>query len=156
MNRREKLFLLWALSATALAVAFAVIAIAFALPRSQSRVMIGTTDSFPLNSIQAVDLPSDFADPLAISQTAPRVWVIRDGVGKFTAFFARSTFHGRAVSWVPERGRFEDPSLGSAWSREGEYLSGPDPRDLDRFPVTVGNGQVYIGLQLVRGTSHES
>jgi hypothetical protein len=106
--------------------------------------------------IKDVNLPTDFADPLAISQTRPRVWVVRDEAGMFTAFFARSTYHGRPVNWVPEHDRFEDPTLGSAWSRTGEYLSGPDPRDLDRFPVVLENGQLFAELQLIKGASHES
>jgi hypothetical protein len=156
MNRREQLFLLWAASATILAIGLALTTIIFAMPRITSRVTLGRADSFcPPNSINVVDLPLEFADPLAISRTSPRVWVVRDGVGKFTAFFARSTFHGYPVNWVPEHDRFEDPSLGSTWNREGQYLFGPDPRDLDRFPVTIESGQVFIELRLIKGMPHE-
>ncbi len=156
MNRREQLFLLWAASATIVAMVFAGIIIVFALPRIPLRVMLGRADSFPPNSINHVDLPLEFADPLALSRTpiAQRVWVVRNGVEKFTAFFARSTFHGYPVNWVPERGRFEDPALGSAWNREGVYLFGPDPRDLDRFPVAIEDGLVLIELRLIKGMSH--
>lgn len=156
MSRREKLLLLWAISATILSVALAGMVLVFALPRNPVGILLGPIANFPPDSVKDVNLPADFADPLAISQTSPRVWVVRDEAGTFTVFFARSTYHGRPVNWVPQRNRFEDPTLGSAWSRSGEYLSGPDPRDLDRFPVIQENGQLFIDSRLIKGTSHES
>ena len=101
-----------------------------------------------------MNLPDNFVDPLAISITAPKVWVVRDDSGTFTVLYTRSTFHGFAVNWVAEDNLFEDPVLGSRWYRDGRYREGPDPRDLDRFPVSVENGQAIIDLHLIRGASH--
>jgi cytochrome b6-f complex iron-sulfur subunit len=154
MNRREQLFLLWAVSATGLVIALAVALFILALPRSSTRFTIGQAKDFPPGSVQAVNLPDNFVDPLVISITAPKVWVVRDDVGTFTVLYARSTFHGLAVNWVAEDNLFEDPVLGSRWDRDGSYREGPDPRDLDRFPVSVENGQAIIDLHLIRGASH--
>ncbi len=102
-----------------------------------------------------VNLPRDFADPLAVSEIAPKAWVVRDQDGSISAFYARSTEHGYPLRWEPESQHFVDGALGSQWDRTGRYVFGPDPRDLDRFPVAVANGEVIIELQLMRGASHE-
>ena len=154
MNRREQLFLLWAVSTTVLALTLAGALFAFALPLSPARFTAGWVEDFSPGSVTRVALPLDYADPLAISNTPPQAWLVRDDAGSFTAFFARSTFHGAPVNWVPEKNHFEDVRIGSKWDKGGHYYEGPDPRDLDRFPVTVQDGQVIIVLDLIQGTSH--
>lgn len=154
MNRREQLFLLWALSATVLAIGLAGALIFLALPRQPARISLGRVDQFPVGSFLDMNLPLDFSDPLAISHTTPKVWVARDNKGAFTVFYARSTVRGAPVVWVSERDRFEDVEAGSEWDRTGKYIFGPDIRDLDRFPVSVENGELIVERKLIRGASH--
>ncbi len=153
MTRREQLFLLWATAATGLAIAFAVLLVVLALPRSSTRFAVGRVDDFPPGSFTLVNLPADFVDPVEISITAPKAWIVRSPVADFAEFFARTTVHGNPVKWLPESNHFEDAQLGNKWNRDGQYLEGPDQRDLDRFPVIVENGQVLIDLHLIKGVT---
>ncbi len=156
MNRREKLFLFWALAATLLVVVFTGAIVIFALPRTPTRVAIGSVDAFPLNAVTEAYLSVEFPAPDARGPSTGRIWVVRDAEGNFTAFLARSTHLGEPVNWVSERRRFEDPMHGAKWSSLGEYLEGPAPRGLDRFPVLVENNQVFVLTQLIYGASNQS
>jgi cytochrome b6-f complex iron-sulfur subunit len=39
---------------------------------------------------------------------------------------------------------FRCPCHGSAYNVIGEYLSGPAPRGMDRFPIAIRNGHVFV------------
>jgi Rieske Fe-S protein len=55
-----------------------------------------------------------------------------------------------AVPWRPDfvfegaRGWFRDPCHRSTYSRVGRLVSGPSPRDLDRYPVSIINDRVVV------------
>ncbi len=153
LNRREQLFLLWAVSATVLLILVVGALVILALPRSPTRITLGRVEAFPPGSVRLVNLPQNFVDPVAISITAPKVWVVRHEDGTFIALYARSSVHGNPVQWVPESKLFTDAQLGNKWDPNGRYLEGPDQRDLDRFPITVENGHVVIDLHLVIGVT---
>ncbi len=154
MNRREQLFLLWATAIVIVVIALLGTLVVFASPRPPKRISVGRIDQYPPGSFTEVSLPPDFADPLAMAKTPPKAWVVRDQTGTFTAFYARSTEHGYPIRWLPESRRFADGVLGSYWDDAGTYLSGADPRDLDRFPTSIENGELLIELTLIRGASH--
>jgi len=48
------------------------------------------------------------------------------------------------VPYCASSGRFECPCHGSVFNRAGDYLAGPAPRGLDRYPVAVVDGLVEI------------
>ncbi len=153
LNRREQLFLLWAVSATVLLILGVGALVILALPRSPTRITLGRVEAFSPGSVRLVNLPENFVDPEAISIAAPKVWVVRHEDGAFVALYARTSVHGNPVQWEPESKHLTDAQLGNKWDRDVRYLEGPDQRDLDRFPVTVENGQVVIDLHLVIGVA---
>ena len=126
-------------------------------------VQVGTLDEFPPNSINKVFVNADFFDDTANKeiQTLP-LQVVRDANGNFTVFFARSTRQDEAilipgqciVDFDDSLQTFLELCAGSQWSRQGKYIAGPAPRDLDRFPSHVENGTLYIDLNLQKGAAH--
>jgi Rieske Fe-S protein len=57
-------------------------------------------------------------------------------------------------------GRFNCPCHGSIYDRYGNIISGPAPRPMDLFPVSVREGRVYVTTNpttaIVRGGSNPS
>lgn len=51
---------------------------------------------------------------------------------------------GCRVPWCQPSSRFECPCHKSRYNRWGEFVSGPAPRGLDRYPVTVADGRVLV------------
>jgi Rieske Fe-S protein len=52
---------------------------------------------------------------------------------------------GCGVSYRSEQGGFFCPCHDSAFSIDGEVLSGPSPRALDRFEVKVEGDRLWLG-----------
>lgn len=157
------LLLIWL--ALGIVVALLICYIAFSAFRQSSPppIQVGTLDQFPLGSINKVFVNADFFDDTENKQiqTLP-LQVVRDANGTFTVFFARSTGRDEAVlipgqcivDWDDSLKTFLELCGGSQWSREGKYVAGPAPRDLDRFPSHVENNTLFIDLNLIKGATH--
>jgi len=60
------------------------------------------------------------------------------------ALYQKCVHLGCRVPWCASAQWFECPCHGSRYSRVGEKKGGPAPRGLDRFNVTVENGNVFV------------
>ena len=60
------------------------------------------------------------------------------------AVYQKCTHLGCRVPECTSSGRFECPCHGAVFNGVGEYVSGPAPRGLDRFVVSVSAGRVSI------------
>lgn len=132
-------------------------------PAALVPVLVGEFDEYPPNSVNIEFINGTFFDDTAnkVLETIP-LQVVRDAGGNFTVFLARSTRQDEAilvprtciVEWDVSLQEFLELCAGSRWTREGKYISGPAPRDLDRFPVRVEDRKLYIDLKLEKGAVH--
>ena len=73
-----------------------------------------------------------------------RAFVVDTGRATPLALFARSPQLGETIEHCRTSGWFEDPMHGSKFDQLGRYALGPAPRGLDRLPVRVLDGVVWI------------
>ncbi len=85
------------------------------------------------------EVPSDGVVTVRTAQTH----LTREG-DEVLALWWRCTHLGCRVPWVESEGEFQCPCHGSRFSRTGEYLAGPAPRGLDRFPIEIQDGRIVI------------
>jgi cytochrome b6-f complex iron-sulfur subunit len=77
--------------------------------------------------------------------------IIMDDNNGLFALFQKCVHLGCRVPWCQTSQWFECPCHGSKYNRWGEWMSGPAPRGLDRFPATIneaGNLVVSTGTVL--------
>lgn len=74
------------------------------------------------------------------------VLVIRESSGQFRAFSALCTHLQCVVAYSSERNRIECPCHQGVYSIDGQNVSGPPPRPLDEYPVTVSDGAVIVSM----------
>jgi cytochrome b6-f complex iron-sulfur subunit len=75
---------------------------------------------------------------------AARAYLVRVE-GEVMALSWRCTHLGCRVPFCASSGRFECPCHGSVFNRAGDYLEGPAPRGMDRYPIETGDdGLIYI------------
>lgn len=65
------------------------------------------------------------------------------------ALFQRCPHLGCRVAWCDSSGEFECACHGSTFNRAGEVRSGPSPRGMDRFSVSVDDGVVVVDTGIV-------
>lgn len=64
--------------------------------------------------------------------------------GELIALYQKCPHLGCRVPYCESSGRFECPCHGSIFTRKGEYVTGPAPRGMDRFPLTVEDRTVTV------------
>jgi cytochrome b6-f complex iron-sulfur subunit len=138
MKRREFLSRLWELGLAAVAVAAAWTSWDFLQPTIPvgfgGKVNGGSPDQVPEGGV--------------LSILSARTYLTKEG-DEILALWSRCPHLGCRVPWCESAGEFECPCHGTRFNRIGEHRSGPAPRGMDRFPVSVEGDQVVIDTGVV-------
>lgn len=77
------------------------------------------------------------------------VYVLTDNGRDFIAMSNICTHLGCRVRWITDKEIFLSPCHNGVFDREGNVISGPPPRPLDRYEVKIENNQLLIGNKYV-------
>ena len=139
-SRRELLIYAWAGTLAALTVGSGVAAYQFLYPRQPINEFGG---KFLLGA--AANLPPVGIEPQL--NIEGRFWLANYEDGP-RALYEICTHPWRGTPhkyrWDSARSRFECPWCGSKFSREGLYIEGPAPRNLDQFVVEIKSGREVL------------
>ena len=143
-------------------------------PRSWKRLIAPALAAFPSIALlmaatacgggaQTLDAgPADSYETLVPQRVdSLQIYVVRQEDGSFVALYATNPGygyghttgeHGCTVPWRPDfvfdgtgiKGWFRDPCSGATFDATGHRIFGPAESDLDRFPVSVRHGHVYV------------
>src|SRR5574341_2155488 len=135
ISRREFLYYVWSASMALVVTGSGGAVLWFATPQFREGEFGGEFVFSP------EEIPGTEAAPEDHAQG--RFWLINTDDG-LLAIYKVCTHLGCLYKWVPSNTRFECPCHGSKFSREGVYIEGPAPRNLDRMVVRVldANGDV--------------
>lgn len=82
--------------------------------------------------------------------SAQSVFVTQNPAGQLEVLSAICPHLGCTVSWQQARDRFVCPCHGGQFQADGQHISGPPPRGMDRLPSQVQNGQLQVQFQYFR------
>ena len=69
--------------------------------------------------------------------------------GGLRALYQKCPHLGCRVPFCESSERFECPCHGSVYNLIGEYVKGPTPRGMDRFPISIQNGHVMVDTSTI-------
>jgi cytochrome b6-f complex iron-sulfur subunit len=168
-TRRSFLRTAWLVSSLGFVSAFAGSTIAFLWPSTRG----GFGADIDVDSEEAILAYID-ENGAPFPYQAGRMWITRydpaldpDGVyadvvaegSQVMALYQKCVHLGCRVPWNDTLGRFACPCHGSNYNFWGEYLLGPAPRGLDRFPTRTEDGRVFVNTNpatLVTGPSRDT
>ncbi len=88
--------------------------------------------------------PESVPDQGVVEVPSARAYLTRIN-GEVVAISEKCTHLGCRVPFCESSGQFECPCHGSVFNRAGDFLAGPSPRGMDRYPTEVGeDGLLYI------------
>src|SRR3972149_5657198 len=136
LNRREFLNLAWLASLGFLTLSISGVTILFSLPRFREGEFGGVVTFGPVS-----DLPG--ADVAPTNLPKVKLWVSNNPAG-LLALYKVCVHLGCIYGWDDQEFKFICPCHGSQYQHDGTYISGPAPRSLDRFVITIENenGQI--------------
>ncbi|MCH8899152.1 MAG: Rieske 2Fe-2S domain-containing protein [Acidobacteria bacterium] len=97
-----------------------------------------------VKTVAPSEVPSD--SPVYIRAAKSYLTRIDDEI---VALWQRCPHLGCRVPWCESSGEFQCPCHGSRFNRAGEVRSGPSPRGLDRFAVTVVDEVVEVDTGMI-------
>ena len=77
-----------------------------------------------------------------------------DTTESVAVYLRRSPHGGCLILWDSDENWFHDPCFGSKFDRNGRYISGPSPRNLDQLTASTRNGMVWIRAEVIYGELH--
>jgi cytochrome b6-f complex iron-sulfur subunit len=69
--------------------------------------------------------------------------------GKISAFSKICTHLGCEVEWEPEKKEFFCPCHHGYFNANGKNIAGPPPRPLDKYKVTIKDGNIFVSVREV-------
>jgi cytochrome b6-f complex iron-sulfur subunit len=153
ISRREFLYYVWGASMALYLVQGAGLLVWFLIPRFREGEFGGEfflpVEELPEINGPPVDFPAGRFWLANLDTTNPqgqeRMYLAPDETEPITgvaAIYKVCTHLGCIYNWTPSNQRFECPCHGSKYRLDGRRIEDPAPRSLDRFDVTVldGNG----------------
>ncbi len=87
--------------------------------------------------------PKNFKAGTATEVRAGRLWVAN--TGKVLLAISQKCPHlGCRVPFCDSSGHFECPCHGSVFDIAGEWIEGPAPRGMDRYPLSIESGALVV------------
>lgn len=129
INRREFLNFAWLVSLGFLSVSLGGVTYLFSMPRFREGEFGGV---FTIGEIGT--LPPPGSPPVNFPQV--KLWLINTENGVL-ALYKVCTHLGCLYNWNSQEDKFICPCHGSQFQKDGTWITGPAPRDLDRFVIRV-------------------
>jgi nitrite reductase/ring-hydroxylating ferredoxin subunit len=141
---RKSLWGLLLLAGGLLVLAFTRMLFLYAMPLP-NEVLVGKLSNFPSSSA-----------PYLLREE--RLFYLVNTGNELIALSSRTphgSFRHCLLRWDAERQVFSEPCGGSRFNLDGSYQFGPAPRDMDRHPVIVKEGKVWVNVRReIEGTYH--
>ena len=137
---------LWALMGAAMATP-ALIYLLFPPKARKKTEFVEAADlkELTLNAPEEILFRRDRADGWKVTSEKTSAWVVKTGANQAIAFFPSCTHLGCSFHWDERKKEFICPCHTSGFSVNGKVLSGPAPRDLDRYQIKIQGTKLLIG-----------
>lgn len=103
-----------------------------------------------INAPEEIVFRRNRADGWKVSSEKSSAWVVKTSATEAIAFAPSCTHLGCAYHWDERKKEFICPCHTSGFSVTGKVLSGPAPRDLDRYQIKMQGTKLMIG-EVVKG-----
>jgi succinate dehydrogenase / fumarate reductase iron-sulfur subunit len=113
--------------------------------RPRKWVHVGRVEDFPPGSIKTVNIHYKARDGFYESLVEKPVLVsCKAGTDNITVFNSRCTHLGCTVNWDEKKNLFICPCHMGTFYPDGRVKSGPPPRPLDRYPIKLKSGDLFV------------
>jgi menaquinol-cytochrome c reductase iron-sulfur subunit len=113
--------------------------------KSSGWVEAGDLSQLPLQTPEEVVFRRNRADGWKVTSEKSTAWVVKTSDREVVAFAPQCTHLGCAYHWDESAKNFLCPCHTSTFDLQGNVLSGPAPRPLDRYAVKLDGNKVLIG-----------
>lgn len=107
-------------------------------------VVLGIVDLLKGSRYKKINYTFQSKDGWMRTNKKRSVYVIDAGNGNFVVFSRVCSHLNCLVRWEESKRQFLCPCHGGVFDEEGNVMTGPPPRSLERLPVKVEDGVLYV------------
>lgn len=107
-------------------------------------ISLGAWEDYPLNTPTLFNFTLSKVNGWEKSSHSYGVFVLREEGGDTVVFSDICTHLSCRVNWNPELEEYICPCHAASFSKNGDVVSGPPPRPMDRFETKLEDGQLFI------------
>ncbi|HJT23007.1 MAG TPA: ubiquinol-cytochrome c reductase iron-sulfur subunit [bacterium] len=111
--------------------------------KKEDWVEVGPVDGIKGGDPVKLDYVKRKKDGWQVIESPSSVWVMRQK-DEWVAFDPHCTHLGCPYRWDASKQAFLCPCHGGVFSKDGTVVSGPPPKPLQRYPVKVEGGTIYV------------
>lgn len=111
--------------------------------KEEDWVFLGEAGKMPLGKPAKVEFVQRRKDGWMTIEEKKSAWVVSKDGKTFSVFDPHCTHLGCPYRWDDVKQEFLCPCHNAVFSMEGEVVSGPPPRPLDRYDVKVEAGKLW-------------
>lgn len=112
--------------------------------REEDWILLGDTSKIPVGKPTNVAFVQRRKDGWMTVEEKRSAWVTTKDGKEFSVFDPHCTHLGCPYRWDEAKEEFLCPCHNAVFSLEGEVLSGPPPRPLDRYEAKVEGGKLWM------------
>ena len=111
---------------------------------TQEWIRLGSTSKVELNVPTLFKVRIQRKTGWIVNEEELAVYVRTDNGRDFVAMSNVCTHLGCRVRWISDQDQFFCPCHNAVFDTEGNVVSGPPPRSLDRYEVMAQDGQLFV------------
>ena len=107
-------------------------------------VRLGSTDKVELGTPTLFKAKIERQTGWIVNEEEISVYILTENGRDYVAMSNICTHLGCRVRWIVDQSQFFCPCHNAVFDQEGNVVSGPPPRPLDRYETKVENNQIFI------------
>lgn len=150
IDRRQFLGLITGAIGALISLAMGIPAIAYIIGPALRReaeeawIRLGTTGKVEIGTPTLFKANVERQTGWIVNEDELSVYVLTDDGRDFVAMSNVCTHLGCRVRWIADEGQFFCPCHNAIFDKDGQVVTGPPPRPLDRYEVRVEENQLWI------------
>ena len=121
-----------------------VVAPALAKSQAQQWIQLGAVSKVELGTPTLFKVNISRQTGWIVNQEELSVYVLTENGRDFVAMSNVCTHLGCRIRWIADQGQYYCPCHNGVYDKQGNVVSGPPPRPLDKYQIKVENDQLFI------------
>lgn len=112
--------------------------------KAATTIPVARADRIPVGTPTFVRFEQRVSDAWLITTASEGVWVVTKDGKNFTVFDPHCTHLRCPYYWNEQKKEFDCPCHSGVFDIDGNVVSGPPPRPLDKLEFTIVNGEIEV------------
>jgi Rieske Fe-S protein len=112
--------------------------------QSQEWIRVGSTSKVEIGTPTLFKIKIERTTGWIVNEEELSVYVLTEDGRDYVVMSNICTHLGCRIRWIAEKGQFFCPCHNGVFNKNGDVVSGPPPKPLNRFKVKIENNELFV------------